>query len=384
MDNLPLLFAFLTSCFLSRQIQGAEIAAVPREPTCSLRTNTRGVPFLQPGAPTCLSAAPEALNFKPPSHSNFATYSPEDRLLRLQQAVDDLLKKLENQKAQPAASPQLQEPAVGNAHDILFAVRRIEFTAEPSFIELVSLTRRRDEAFSLALSSVLLVVCSREGLLEARSVSNPVSSVALKTAHAAPVLSLSVFPQGDVFAVLTTDEDGIALIHILSAKRKEPSPALAQQGGEPLGDPKSEPVLRHLSYEPLILSLAQSDAFQVSPGGPRRHNCAIAATISGERLVLVGGRDGRLSGALKAQLQVTQEEGGIQQLVHMGSFTVFATKSCVGHINPTAPNLTGKVSCIGLESPIASVALDGRKAGRGAVSLCDGQILYFDIKTWTC
>lgn len=92
MDNLPLLFAFLTSCFLSRQIQGAEIAAVPREPTCSLRTNTRGVPFLQPGAPTCLSAAPEALNFKPPSHSNFATYSPEDRLLRLQQAVDDLLK----------------------------------------------------------------------------------------------------------------------------------------------------------------------------------------------------------------------------------------------------------------------------------------------------
>lgn len=34
-------------------------------------------------------------------------------------------------------------------------------------------------------------------------------------------------------------------------------------GGEPLDDPKSEPVLRHLPSEPLVLSLTQSDAFQV-------------------------------------------------------------------------------------------------------------------------
>lgn len=92
MDNLLLLFALLTSCFLSRQIRAAEIAAVPREPTCSLGTNNRGVPLLQPDPPTCLSAAPEALNFKSHSNSSFATSAPEDRLLRLQQAVDDLLK----------------------------------------------------------------------------------------------------------------------------------------------------------------------------------------------------------------------------------------------------------------------------------------------------
>lgn len=115
-----------------------------------------------------------------------------------------------------------------------------------------------------ALSSVLVVACSQDGVLEARNLADPSNSVILKTGHAAPVLTMTVFPRGDgargntvavrlwVLAarralvplllygrqvssplicrryadvsVLTTDEEGIALVHVLAARRDESTP----------------------------------------------------------------------------------------------------------------------------------------------------------------
>ncbi|CDJ59012.1 hypothetical protein, conserved, partial [Eimeria maxima] len=70
----------------------------------------------------------------------------------------------------------------------------------------------------------------------------------------------------------------------------------------------------------------------VSPGGNKKQNCVIVATIKGERVFLVGGSDGVLrmfsrTGVLKWQQQLTDEEGGIQHLAHQGSYTVFASET---------------------------------------------------------
>ncbi|XP_026192888.1 uncharacterized protein LOC34620309 [Cyclospora cayetanensis] len=248
-----------------------------------------------------------------------------------------------------------------------------------SFVELVSLTRRRDELFSLALSSVLVVVCSRDGLLEVRNVADTSNVVLFRTAHAAPVISLTVFPKGDDFAVLTTDEAGNALVHILNATRSESSET-PTRGGSSAAETRTP---GRVLIEPLGLSITPAETFRVSPGGSQRHNCVSAATIKGERMVLVGGSSGVVSGVLKASVRVTNEEGGILHLAHSAGFTVFATRTCIGHINPFATHATGKLSCIGASFPIVSFALDPRKSGRVAVSLADGQVLYLDLKTWS-
>ena len=52
-------------------------------------------------------------------------------------------------------------------------------------------------ALLTALSPVLAVVCSRAGDLEVRSLFDSSLFLRVKLPHAAPVQTLSVFPQGD-------------------------------------------------------------------------------------------------------------------------------------------------------------------------------------------
>ncbi|KAL8275858.1 hypothetical protein Esti_000194 [Eimeria stiedai] len=233
-----------------------------------------------------------------------------------------------------------------------------------------------------ALSSVVIVTCSCDGLLEARSLADPSNSVTLRTNHAAPVMSLSVFPKGDDVSVLTTDEDGMAMLHVLVARREELSPMAKDS-------PKSDVrTTKHVAISPLIFTFEPGESFRISPGKSSKHNCVIPATMKGERVILVGGSDGSFSvfsrsGFLKSKIYVTHEEGGILHLAHFGGITIFATRSCVGNVNPLALEASGKMSCLGRTTGIASIALDARKHGRGAVALRDGQILYLDVKSWT-
>ncbi|KAL8432369.1 hypothetical protein Efla_006144 [Eimeria flavescens] len=367
----------------------APLALAAPPPTCppDEALSIGGGRLLQARENGCFQeAAKDAGDDKSQIYSEQTTKSVEDRLLLLQQTVDELRKRLDAEvllHQLPQTRPVVHSSAAGDARDLLFAVRQMQFSRGVSFVELVSLTRKRDESFSLALSSVLLVTCSKDGFLEVRSVADPSNFVGLQTKHAAQVLSLSVFPRGEDLTVLTTDADGVALLHLLVASRGEASAFTS-------ASVKLErPATKRLAASPLALSLEAADSFRVTQGGAaKKHNCVISATLKGERVLVVGGGDGSLSvyarsGSLKARVIVTNEEGGIQHLAHLGGFTIFATKRCVGHVNPLAVELSGKMSCVGMAAPIASIALDARKHGRGAVALQDGQILYMDVKSWT-
>ncbi|OEH78326.1 hypothetical protein cyc_03648 [Cyclospora cayetanensis] len=370
--------AFLALCASSEFAERAEGLGIQSELTCS-RPQGEGIISLDRGSPTCSYVPGVPLGTSSNKKTSSSLQDLSDQVLLLRQTVHDLHRKLESQEIWQqgqTSAPYCPPPSgalLGDAQELLFEARQIHGGTKASFVELVSLTRRRDELFSLALSSVLVVVCSRDGLLEVRNVADTSNVVLFRTAHAAPVISLTVFPKGDDFAVLTTDEAGNALVHILNATRSESSETPTRGSG---------------TGSQLRVAMGLGDFFSVSPGGSQRHNCVSAATIKGERMVLVGGSSGVVSvfsrsGVLKASVRVTNEEGGILHLAHSAGFTVFATRTCIGHINPFATHATGKLSCIGASFPIVSFALDPRKSGRVAVSLADGQVLYLDLKTWS-
>ncbi|KAL8444679.1 hypothetical protein Emag_005391 [Eimeria magna] len=337
--NVSIRFFVICAFWLLLQWTWRVSAFSAPEPTCPLSTPlTGGFLSLQDREDDeAQEASEKAVGLANIHHSSDMVKDLEDQVERLRRTVEELQKKLGHLMTLPPQqkSSLFDSPHAGDAQDLLFPVRHLQFSPKTYLVEMISLVRKRDEPFSMDVS------------------------------------------------VLTTDEEGMAMLHVLIARREDSS-SIGREDSL-----KSDArTTKHVAISPLVFTFESGESFRVSPGKSSKHNCVIPAAMKGERVVLVGGSDGSLSvfsrsGSLKTKIFVTDEEGGILHLAHFGGITVFATRSCVGNVNPLALEPSVKMSCLGKTSGITSIALDARKPGRGAVALRDGQILYLDVKSWT-